>query len=69
MKSDFEKSLKRPKDFCLLPAEERWAIDKRLGILDWDGECNHGVDCTKCPECKARMDSHYIYEKKVKIQK
>jgi len=30
----------RPANFCELGEESRWAIDKRLGILDWDGEWN-----------------------------
>ena len=33
----FEQSFKRPSNFFKLSAEEQWAIDKRLGILDWDG--------------------------------
>lgn len=28
---------KRPIDYCELSPEEQWAVDKRLGILDWDG--------------------------------
>ena len=27
----------RPANFKSLSAEQQWAIDKRLGILDWDG--------------------------------
>lgn len=34
----FEQSFKRPNNFFLLSAEEQWAIDKQLGILDWMGE-------------------------------
>lgn len=33
----FEKSFGRPSNFWTITAEERWAIDKRLGILDWKG--------------------------------
>jgi len=33
----FEKSFERPKNYFTLPAKEQWAIDKRLGILDWKG--------------------------------
>lgn len=29
---------KRPLNFNDLPGREQWAIDKRLGILDWDGK-------------------------------
>lgn len=32
------KALGRPKDFFKLEAEAQWAVDKSLGILDWDGE-------------------------------
>lgn len=34
----FEESFKRPKNFFNLDAEERCAIDKKLGILDWRGD-------------------------------
>jgi hypothetical protein len=30
----------RPIDYAELSPEEQWAIDKRLGILDWDGTWN-----------------------------
>jgi hypothetical protein len=29
-------ALKRPLNYNDLPASEQWAIDKRLGILDWE---------------------------------
>jgi len=32
-----EQAQKRPSNFNQLSGEEQWAIDKRLGILDWDG--------------------------------
>lgn len=32
-----ERAKWRPRDFGLLSPEEQWAIDKMLGILDWDG--------------------------------
>jgi hypothetical protein len=34
----FEKSFQRPKNYFKLGADEQWAIDKRLGILDWNGD-------------------------------
>jgi hypothetical protein len=34
----FELSFQRPSYFFKLSAEEQWAIDKQLGILDWDGK-------------------------------
>jgi hypothetical protein len=33
----FEKSFQRPKNYFKLSAEDQWAIDKSLGILDWEG--------------------------------
>ncbi len=33
----YEQALKRPEYYHSLSAREQWAIDKRLGILDWDG--------------------------------
>ena len=33
----FEASFKRPKNFFKLDAEDQWAIDKNLGLLDWEG--------------------------------
>jgi hypothetical protein len=29
---------KRPSNYCEMSAQEQWAVDKALGILDWDGE-------------------------------
>lgn len=34
----FERSFMRPKDYFQLSGQEQWAIDKSLGILDWEGE-------------------------------
>jgi hypothetical protein len=49
----FEKSFERPKNFFSeLTAEERWEIDKRLGILDWAG--GH-----LSKEDKLRFNKHY----------
>lgn len=31
-------SLKRPASWHSLPADEKWQIDKELGILDWTGK-------------------------------
>jgi len=33
----FEQSFKRPKNYFKLSGAEQWAIDKSLGILDWEG--------------------------------
>lgn len=32
------KALERPANYADLPAAEQWAVDRRLGILDWDGK-------------------------------
>ena len=32
------KALDRPANYADLPPSEQWAIDKQLGILDWDGK-------------------------------
>jgi len=51
----FEKSFERPSNFFELSPEEQWAIDKDLGILDWEGR-----DLT--PEDRKRFFAHYITE-------
>lgn len=33
----FEKSFERPRNYFRLSSEEQWAIDRQLGILDWEG--------------------------------
>ncbi len=34
----FEKSFQRPTNYFNLEEERQWAIDKSLGILDWQGD-------------------------------
>ena len=48
----FEKSFQRPKNYFKLSGEARWAIDKRLGILDWSG-----IGLSE--EDKERFHNHY----------
>lgn len=48
----FEQSFKRPKNFFKLSNEKQWAIDKKLGILDWKGTGLSEVDLQ-------RIDNHY----------
>lgn len=31
-------ALRRSKDYAKLSPEDQWVEDKRLGILDWDGD-------------------------------
>lgn len=33
----FQNALQRPANYHCLSMEQQWAIDKRLGILDWEG--------------------------------
>jgi hypothetical protein len=35
-----EAATHRPKDYCEMSPQAQWDVDKRLGILDWDGEWN-----------------------------
>jgi hypothetical protein len=46
----FEKSLERPRNYFQLSGEEQWAIDKALGILDWQGEGLTAEDWKKIKE-------------------
>ncbi len=48
----FERSFQRPINFFKLDAETQWAIDKSLGILDWDGS-----DLSE--EDMKRFEEHY----------
>jgi len=48
----FEKSLERPTNYFNLDKKTQWDIDKKLGILDWEGE-----DLTK--EDVKRLKNHY----------
>lgn len=53
----FEKSFMRPTDFFKLSPETQWAIDKSLGILDWEGGGAHGGLMTF--EEEQRFQNHY----------
>lgn len=48
----FEKSFERPSNFLKLSGQEQWKIDKKLGILDWNGEGLTEKD-------KERLRKHY----------
>ncbi len=52
----FEKSFQRPTNYFELDAQERWDIDKRLGILDWCGEGLTAEDIK-------RFEDHYVKSK------
>ncbi len=54
-KWEFEASFRRPADYFELNAETQWAIDKSLGILDWEGDMT--------PEELVRFKAHYDYFK------
>lgn len=51
-KDMFEESFKRPTNYFKLPPDRQWAIDKQLGILDWEGG-----NLTK--EEQERFQKHY----------
>ena len=51
-KEMFEKSFERPKNYFKLHEDHQWAIDARLGILDWVGR-----DLTE--EETKRFRAHY----------
>lgn len=48
----FEKSFERPSNFFKLTNDDKWDIDKSLGILDWKGE-------NLSEEDKNRFRNHY----------
>lgn len=48
----FEMSFQRPRNYRKLSPETQWAIDKALGILDWEGKY-----LTKADE--ERLKEHY----------
>jgi hypothetical protein len=35
--SPAERAKQRPANYAALSSQDQWAIDRRLGILDWDG--------------------------------
>ena len=51
----FERSFYRPKNFFMLSAPLQWAIDKKLGLLDWNVK-------NLTDEEKARFDAYYQKE-------
>lgn len=48
----FAKSFQRPRDFFKLSPETQWAIDKSLGILDWEASGLNADD-------HKRLEEHY----------
>jgi hypothetical protein len=48
----FEASFRRPKNYFKLSGADQWAIDKKLGILDWDGS-------DLSPDQITRFHTHY----------
>lgn len=43
----FKKSFQRPSNFFTLTTREQWEIDKKLGILDWEGDSPSIEDVSK----------------------
>lgn len=56
--------MQRPTNFNLMSAADQWDIDKGLGILDWDGNCDHQRD-GMCPKCRRIWEEKFT----VKIKK
>lgn len=54
----FDKAMQRPSNFNELNPQSQWAIDKSLGILDWDGNCNHQVN-GMCQDCRCRWEERF----------
>ena len=52
----FERSFQRPSNYFSLTGSEQWDIDKKLGILDWDG--THMTEAER-----ARYHAHYDAKK------
>lgn len=46
----FDRAMKRPETYGFMSERDQWEVDKRLGILDWDGSCPH-MNSLMCPEC------------------
>ena len=59
----FNTAMQRPSDFNKLSPETQWGIDKNLGILDWDGNCDHQKD-GMCPKCRKIWNERFYPEKK-----
>jgi hypothetical protein len=55
----FERSFQRPRDFKRLSPGAQWEIDKKLGILDWEGG-------NLTEEDKRLMDAYYLPAKPLK---
>lgn len=55
---EFDLALQRPDDYFKLSAQEQWDIDKRLGILDWDGSCAHKKE-SLCVDCRKRWNAKW----------
>jgi hypothetical protein len=49
----FEKSFQRPRNYFHLSPREQWQIDRKLGILDWNGD---GLT----DEDRKRFEKHYL---------
>ena len=62
----FKKALQRPTWYNNMTDREQWLIDKRLGILDWDGSCEHnnGAPCKDCEELYIKRKNEQIVDKK-----
>ena len=55
----FKLSFKRPRNYFSLDKSNQYAIDRRIGILDWNGGCDHETNVNKCTICRGRYLYHY----------
>jgi hypothetical protein len=67
-KMPFEKAMLRPANFDLLLLADKWAIDAKLDILDWNGNCDHQEN-DMCPDCRRRWEERFnVQIKKVETK-
>lgn len=57
-KSLFDRAMERPENYETLSASHKWDIDKELGLLDWDNNCDH-KPLTMCADCKKKFKARF----------
>lgn len=58
----YSRMMMRPKNYESLDGAEKWQIDKGLGILDYDGNCDHNK-FKMCSTCKKAWKEKFIHQK------
>ena len=59
----FEKSFQRPSNYFKLSPKDQWAIDKKLGILDWTGEGLSKEDAKRFRKHYKKNQTKKIFQK------